>query len=192
MKFVFNQKLTIMKKYIAIAILCLHLGLSFHSDAQTLSLDTIKAQLVKDWQRAKAYTLEYLNTMPANKYSFKANDSVRSFAQQMLHLAQANVGLLSGAIPNAPSFGRANLEGSATAQTKDSVMYYVMTSYDFAINGIKNLSTSAFSERAKFFNFEESKFTWILKAFEHQTHHRGQTTIYIRLAGIKPPQEKLF
>jgi uncharacterized damage-inducible protein DinB len=31
-----------------------------------------------------------------------------------------------------------------------------------------------------------------MKTFEHQTHHRGQTTIYIRTQGIKPPQEKLF
>jgi len=30
------------------------------------------------------------------------------------------------------------------------------------------------------------------KAFEHQTHHRGQTTVYLRLKGIKPPKEKLF
>jgi hypothetical protein len=38
-----------------------------------------------------AYTVDYLNAMPADKYSFKATDSTRSFAQQMLHLAQANV-----------------------------------------------------------------------------------------------------
>jgi len=31
-----------------------------------------------------------------------------------------------------------------------------------------------------------------MKAFEHQTHHRGQTTIYIRLVGLKPPGERLF
>lgn len=30
------------------------------------------------------------------------------------------------------------------------------------------------------------------KAFEHQTHHRGQTTVYLRLKGITPPAEKLF
>ena len=30
------------------------------------------------------------------------------------------------------------------------------------------------------------------KTFEHQTHHRGQATIYIRLQGIKPPEERLF
>ena len=32
----------------------------------------------------------------------------------------------------------------------------------------------------------------LVKCFKHQTHHRGQTTVYIRLAGAKPPQEKLF
>jgi hypothetical protein len=40
--------------------------------------------------------------------------------------------------------------------------------------------------------FNEAGFTWIMKAFEHQTHHRGQCTIYIRLLGIRPPNEKLF
>src|SRR5580700_2542480 len=65
------------------------------SHAQTLSSDDIKVQMVKDWERAKAYTVDYLNKMPADKYSFKAVDSIRSFAQQMLHLAQGNVNLIS-------------------------------------------------------------------------------------------------
>ena len=26
----------------------------------------------------------------------------------------------------------------------------------------------------------------------HQTHHRGQTTIYLRMKGVTPPNEKLF
>jgi uncharacterized damage-inducible protein DinB len=30
------------------------------------------------------------------------------------------------------------------------------------------------------------------KAFEHQTHQRGQTTIYLRLKGVTPPAEQLF
>jgi uncharacterized damage-inducible protein DinB len=30
------------------------------------------------------------------------------------------------------------------------------------------------------------------KAFEHQTHHRGQTVAYLRLKGVTPPGEMLF
>lgn len=181
-----------MKKISVIVLLSICIVTSFQLKAQVLTLEDIKSQMIKDWERAKDYTISYLNTMPADKYSFKANDSVRSFAQQMLHLAQANVGLLSSTVGSPLAFGRADLEGSATAQTKDSVMYYVVASYDYAINGLRKFNTSAFGEKVKFFNFEETKFAWFMKAFEHQTHHRGQTTIYIRLVGIKPPQERLF
>lgn len=33
--------------------------------------------------------------------------------------------------------------------------------------------------------------TALMEDFEHQTHHRAQTTVYLRLADVKPPQEKL-
>ena len=43
-----------------------------------------------------------------------------------------------------------------------------------------------------FGRFKMTKAQAFAKLFEHQTHHRGQTTIYIRMAGITPPNEKLF
>ena len=150
--------------------------------------------MVKDWERSKAYTIDYLNTMPANKYSFKAVDSLRSFAMQMLHIAAGNVFLMMNATGQPPlSWLSFDLENRATAQKKDSVMYYVTTSYDYCINAVKNLDANKWSEKTKMFNtYEETRFALMNKTFEHQGHHRGQTTIYIRLQGIKPPQERLF
>lgn len=157
------------------------------------SLADIKTQLVKDWERAKAYTTEYLDAMPGDKYSLKANDSTRSFAQQMLHIAQANVFLMSNATDQqSPGWLMSNPEKSLSAQQSDSVKYYVLNSYDFCINAVKDLDVSKWGEKKKLFKFEETRFALINKTFEHQGHHRGQTTIYIRLAGIKPPEEKLF
>src|SRR6266487_6893419 len=115
---------------------------SFQSNAQPLNNEDLKAQLIKDWERGKDYTISYLNTMPADKYSFKAVDSIRSFAQQMLHLAQGNGNLMSLVTGVPKPFGERNLEESTTAQTKDSVMYYVTTSYDLAINGLKKMDAS--------------------------------------------------
>jgi uncharacterized damage-inducible protein DinB len=130
--------------------------------------------------------------MPANKYSFKATDSVRSFAQQMLHLAQSNVNIIAPLAGVSNIFGNRNLEESKTAQTRDSVMYCVVESYDFVIAGLKKMDFRSLGEKIKLYNWEETKYAWLLKAFEHQTHHRGQTTIYIRLLGLHPPQERLF
>jgi hypothetical protein len=171
---------------------CLLLTMSFSSSAQAITGDSIKVQFIKDWERAKAYTLEYLDAMPADKYSFKAVDSIRSFAQQMLHLASGNLGLVTAASGGTPPFSPQGIEGRATAQTKDSVVSYVIQSYDYAIAGAKAIDPNKLGEKTGRGNFMQTRFNWWLKAFEHQTHHRGQTTIYIRLLGIRPPGEKLF
>lgn len=55
--------------------------------AHTQLVDSIKNQLLKDWERSKGYTLDYLNTMPKDKYDYRPQDSIRTFAQQMLHQA---------------------------------------------------------------------------------------------------------
>ena len=185
-----------MKKSLLLSACCLSVFtfvMSFGTQAQALKAEDMKAQMVKDWERAKAYTLDYLNAMPADKYSFKAVDSIRSFAQQMLHLAQGNIFLMSNATDQKPlAFVMSDMEHSAAAQQKDSVVYYVTASYDYCIDGVKNTDVNKWGEKKKLHTYEEYRWTLMMKTFEHQTHHRGQATIYIRLQGIKPPNERLF
>lgn len=154
--------------------------------------ETVKSQFVKDWERGKAFTLEYLDVMPKDKFGFKAQDSIRSFSQQMLHLAQDIIIMVSYGTGKERIWAGQNLEARTSAQSADSVRYFVTTSYDYAIDAIKNIDASKLEEKIKVRTVEETRLAWLLKAFEHQTHHRGQTTIYIRLLGIKPPPEKLF
>ena len=184
-----------MKKSMLRFAVCLSmfvLACTVSGHAQALTSEDIKAQMVKDWERAKVYTIEYLNAMPADKYSFKATDSIRSFAQQMLHLAGGNFGLMSVGTGSKPPVTRRNLETSPGAQSKDSVMYFVTSSYDYCIAAVKASDVNKWGEKTKFMQLEDTRYSIITKTFEHQTHHRGQTTIYIRLVGVKPPQEKLF
>ena len=180
------------KTLAAICMPALLIVCSFMAHAQAITSEEIKIQMVTDWERAKAYTVEYLNAMPADKYSFKAVDSIRSFAQQMLHLASGNIGLMSNASDSKPPFMRRDLETSPGAQSKDSVMYFVTASYDYCINAVKTSDVNKWGEKKKFFNYDVTRYSMMIKTFEHQTHHRGQTTIYIRLLGIRPPAEKLF
>lgn len=157
------------------------------------SLEDVRTQMIKDWERSRDYTVEYLNTMPENDYGFKPVDSIRSFAQQMLHLAQGCSYIMSAATDNPPPpFVMSGLEQSATAQSKDSVMSYVTQAYTYCINSVKNFDLSKWFENKKVFNFDATRFGLMEKSYEHQVHHRGQTTIYIRLKGIRPPQERLF
>ena len=120
-------------------------------------------QLLKDWERAKACTVDYLNTVPPDKYSYRATDSIRNFAQQMLHLAQSNVNIIAFVAGEPNIITNPMLENSKTAQSKDPVMYYVTASYDLFIDGIKKINTSTFNEKVKHYNWEETRYVWLLK-----------------------------
>jgi uncharacterized damage-inducible protein DinB len=169
---------------------------AFSVNAQNALGDSLKQQMIQDWERAKSYTDEYLDAMPADKYGFQATDSMRSFAQQMLHLATANAGFAFIGLGAPYPFTSQNFEKLPALQNKDSVVFYVNTSYNSMINALKKVDPETFGQLASF-NLPGGKRTatrlaWLMKAFEHQTHHRGQCTVYFRLLNLRPPAEKLF
>jgi uncharacterized damage-inducible protein DinB len=149
--------------------------------------------MVADWTRARDYTKEYLDAMPEEGVGFKPTPDIRSFAEQMLHLANANFGFAANATGVAnPQQGK-NLEKMDEYKTKAALTKIVMESYDFVINSVKGMDVKKMDEPVKLFGrFDMTRATALDKGFEHQTHHRGQTTIYLRLKGVTPPGEKLF
>lgn len=150
--------------------------------------------IIADWQRAKAYTLEYLSAASDEVIAYKPATEMRTFGQQMLHIAESNYGFGSAASGKKSPIAFGELEKSVDRyRSKDSLTRVVMESYDFVISALQDTDASAMDETIKIFNrFEMSRETGFRKAFEHQTHHRGQTTVYLRLNGIKPPNEKLL
>jgi len=166
-------------------------GAAVQPVAKTAPADPI-ATLVADWTRARDYTKEYLDAMPEDGLGLKPTPDIRSFAEQMLHLANANFAFASTATGAAnPQQGK-NLEKMDEYKTKAGLTKIVMESYDFVINSIKGMDLKKMDEQVKFFGRDLTRAAALEKGFEHQTHHRGQTTIYLRLKKVKPPQEKLF
>jgi uncharacterized damage-inducible protein DinB len=150
------------------------------------------AQLVTEWQRAKDYTKEYLDAMPEAGVAFKPSPDIRSFAEQWLHVANANYMFAASISGKAnPNQGK-NLEKMDEFKTKAALTKAVMDSYDFVISALQATTEAQMGEKIKLFDQEVTRDLGYAKAFEHQTHHRGQTTIYLRMKGVKPPQEKLF
>lgn len=159
--------------------------------AQAAAASDHIAMMVADWTRARDYTKEYLDAMPEDGYAFKAAPDIRSFAEQFLHLANANYAFASAATGVA-STNTVNLEKTEAMKTKAACTKAVTDSYDFVINAIKAADPKKLGEAIKVFGRDTTRGGALAKGFEHQTHHRGQTTIYLRLKGAKPPAEKLF
>jgi uncharacterized damage-inducible protein DinB len=164
---------------------------SFHPAPKLVSRRDV---IVAAWERAKAYTKEYLDAATEEVYGFKPTPEMRSFGEQMLHLAVDNYKITNAAVATAmgPSKFK-DLEKEPPVMNKTELTKAVMESYDFVITTINGLDEGKLGNSVKMFNrWETTVEDGLNKAFEHQTHHRGQTTVYLRLKGIKPPNEKLF
>lgn len=151
------------------------------------------AGMVAEWTRAKAYTKEYLDAMPEDGIGFKPTPDIRSFAEQMLHLSSASYFFakpIFGVDP--PGDPRTMEKNEELKKSKATLTKTVMDSYDFMIEQIKGSSAAKMEETVTLFGAKMPRYVAVAKVFEHQTHHRGQTTIYLRLKGVTPPAEKLF
>lgn len=168
------------------------LALVFMLGSVTPILANPPSKMSSEWKRAKEYTKEYLDAMPEDGVGFKPTNDIRSFAEQMLHIANANYAFASAASGKAnPNQGK-DLEKMPELKTKAGLTRAVLDSYDFVISALEGTSEAQMAEKVKVFNMDMDRGTAFEKAFEHQTHHRGQTTIYLRMKGVKPPAEKLF
>lgn len=171
------------------------LALSFVSSS--LFAQFTQSQMVAEWQRAKLYTKAYLDAMPEDGYGFKPTPEIRSFAQQMLHIADANYIFATVASDKPNPIGETlashNVNEKTVSPTKEAVTKAVMDSYDWVITTLQNMTPDQLPETTKFGKHDNITRSGLFgKAFEHQTHQRGQSTIYLRLKGITPPAEQLF
>lgn len=160
--------------------------------ASTVLSQTSIESLVADYERAKAMSLEYVEAMPEDQFSYRPAEGVRTFAEQFLHASQGTIGLASNGTGADRIYATANLEKDPALQTKAEVKRIVTESFDFAIASIKGMDDSTFGEIVERGPFKITRLAWIQKAHEHISHHRGQAAIYLRMKGITPPQYKLF
>ncbi len=148
--------------------------------------------LVADFERGKALSLAYVDAMPEDKLNFKPTPETLSFAEQMLHTAQGTFGLSSNASGAENPYAGQNLQKDESLLSKAELKRILAESFDFAIAGTKSMDPNQFEEVVERGPFKVTRLGWMQKTKEHINHHRGQTAIYLRLAGVTPPQYKLF
>jgi uncharacterized damage-inducible protein DinB len=149
------------------------------------SVDSLFLQAaLKKLEHAKSYTLQVTDLMPAEYYAFKPTEEEMSFARQLLHLSE-NLGWLTSSYLRQDQNPISKKELSLTR--KDSVIRIINRSYDYAITALKEFRPDELATQVKFFAGPLNKLQIINLINDHQTHHRAQLLVYLRLKGIKPP-----
>ena len=145
---------------------------------------TLKEELLRDWLEMKETMRKLANEMPEEKYGYKSTPPQRDFAQQVLHVANANVinlrFLRGKAMP--PAIDR-NLKAKA------DVIKAMDDSFDYGTALIKELTDQTLMATVETNAFlgpsSRARVIWFLLG--HSWDIYGQMVVYLRLNGGVPP-----
>ncbi|MFI5192855.1 MAG: DinB family protein [Chitinophagales bacterium] len=165
-------------KYLAPIVL-----LHFSASAQSIDSLFLSASIAK-LRHAKEYTVKVASLMPAERFGFKPVPEEMSFGEQLLHLS-SNMGWLCSSYLG----GSENpvTQADAKIQKKKEIIAVLNKTYDYAINTLSHFAPAHLSDTVSFFVGQMNKLQIMNLLNDHQTHHRAQMLVYLRLSGIKPP-----
>ncbi|MGA8598251.1 MAG: DinB family protein [Bryobacteraceae bacterium] len=136
---------------------------------------------VKHLQTSRDFTIKVAEQMPDTEFSFKLTPPQMSFAQQLIHIGQANLHFYSAlAGQKEPPFAK------PTSATKADVIDYLTRSFNYCIDTLQKLSEAQLDKKYSMEDTQMSGWDVVMLSLDHTTHHRAQCEMYLRVKGITP------
>ena len=148
--------------------------------------EKLRDDFLGHWISTRDYSLEVLDAMPEEHYSFKPTPQQRTFAEQSAHFALANNAYFD-------RFGKQTKTAKPEQPevlTKASIRDYVAASFEYVRETLASLDETDFKRRDYSLRAPHTAQDLFLRAYMHTAHHRGQIIVYLRLKGIEPPAWK--
>jgi len=137
--------------------------------------------------------LSVAEAMPAEKYSYIPSapggkfDGVRSFAEQVKHVACANFAFFNEIEGKTPPEG-CEKGGPAPAKSKPELLKYLRDSFDYGKKVLATINEKNAMDRVEGrYGGPDTKLGTAVVAVWHVADHYGQIVYYLRLNGIVPP-----
>ncbi len=134
--------------------------------------------------------------MPEDKFGFAPSNGefkgVRTFAQQIKHVAAVNYELGAAILEEKPPMDIGDEAGPASITTKAEILKYLKDSFVYAHKAVQTINDKNLVETVKS-PFGEGKVTRLGLATSvawHGFDHYGQMVEYLRMNGIIPPASR--
>jgi hypothetical protein len=193
-----GKRATVRASSVPIAILSAQAGTTppacRGSDGAVLDIQRERAALQVLLASVKRQIVSAATAMPADKYGFAPVagefDGVRTFGQQVKHLAATNQILAAAALGEAPPTGAGDETGPEAVRTKAEIIDYLNDSFAHlgkAIDAIGNGSVAVRSSAISPLQGSATTRTALaVEALIHAFDHYGQMVEYLRMNGVVP------
>jgi uncharacterized damage-inducible protein DinB len=155
------------------------------ADKTTPTYD-MKAQSIFDLQALQKKYTDLAGAIPAEKFTWRPADGVRSFSELFLHVSAANYGIpnMMG-VPMPAGFDGKTFEKSTTDKAK--IIEQLNKSFTSAIAAVQAMSNADFAKAEKKLGPDANDGDVVYILVTHAHEHLGQSIAYARQNGIIPP-----
>jgi uncharacterized damage-inducible protein DinB len=146
----------------------------------------IRGEILRHIDDARDKLLALAEATPADKFSWRPNDKVRTTGEVFAHVAGGNyfiLSLLGTKIPDGIDPRAFEKEGGDKAKTIDTLK----KSFEHVHKVIESASDADIEKTTKLFGNEATVREGFLVLATHAHEHLGQSIAYARSAGIVPP-----
>jgi uncharacterized damage-inducible protein DinB len=134
--------------------------------------------------------------MPDDKFDFAPTGGefkgVRTFAQQIKHVAAVNYELGAALLEQKPPVDIGDESGPASIVTKADVLKYLKDSFEYVHKAVATINETNLTATVKspFGEGAVSRLGLAMSVPSHGFDHYGQMVVYLRMNGIVPPASK--
>jgi len=153
------------------------------------------SQVMDSWvTKTERLVVPAAEALPEDSYAFVPTAGtfagVRSFADQVKHLAAANYQLAAKALGEEPPAGTKNETAPASVKTKAQIMDYLKGSFASLHRAAALINTHNLEDPILMGQETQSGVGVLIDALAHSQNHYGQLVEYLRMNHIVPPESR--
>jgi uncharacterized damage-inducible protein DinB len=174
---------------------CILLALSFcanpFAEQPPPSSKTVSDSIKLIWESVAHDFTALADAMPEDKWNFKPTqgkfDNVRTFGEQVKHVACANEAWAKKIKGEKKLPDRCDLGGPNPARTKAEIVAYLRESTRMMDDAIASTNANNLQQPLPGPYFGDTRLACLNAALWHISDHYGQLVVYLRLNGLVPP-----
>lgn len=153
---------------------------------EAASANPVSSAVRHNMDRYGAWLVAGAKEMPAAKYSYKPTDGVRTFGEEIKHVANGNDYLCA-----AISGMKAPARKKVATTDKDGLVSMLEASFDFCHKALAGIDDSKLGEPVPFFGGNKVPRAAAMLALPIDwADHYGHQALYLRMNGMLPPSAK--
>ncbi|MCB9064919.1 MAG: DinB family protein [Chitinophagales bacterium] len=153
---------------------------------------SIAEQHLKIWDEATEQVYELIDHMPEDKLQYKPHDSLRTFAEQIVHIALSSYSIANMFLNDEKMHGPNEM--NASKMTKDDLKMLVKEKLGAARKIMEGMSDERLLNEkvTTFMGNEMTRLEGMMFVHDHLTNHKAKANMYIRMTNTQPPKYRYY